>query len=81
MNSEYIKFLHSKIEVAKETGFVVPRTAVNPSCKPHQIDAILWALKGGNRALFGDGVGYLKAADEEIGMPTLFDFISSEINA
>lgn len=50
--SDYIQFLHSKIEIAKETGFDARPEEINPILKPHQRDAVLWALKGGRRALF-----------------------------
>ena len=138
----YMEFLQSNLDIAEETGFKVEASAINPALKPHQRDAVLWALKGGRRALFEsfglgktiqqlhvcplqidimdrlidrysnpgdtildpfggimtvpteavkkgrkgigvelnadyfrDGVGYLQCADNEQGMPTLFDFI------
>lgn len=48
----YIDFLRSKIEIAKETGFNVSIDKINPKLKPHQRDAVKWAIKGGRRALF-----------------------------
>lgn len=48
----YEEFLAGKVDVAEETGIVVEPEAVNPALKPHQRDAVLWALKGGRRALF-----------------------------
>ncbi|MDO5540595.1 MAG: DNA methyltransferase [Eubacteriales bacterium] len=48
----YTEFLKSKIEVAKESGFEVNKNEINPALKPHQKDAVAWALKGGRRALF-----------------------------
>lgn len=48
----YIDFLHSKIEIAKETGFAISPDKINPRLKSHQRDAVLWAIKGGKRALF-----------------------------
>ena len=50
--TDYLSFLKSKIEIAKESGFDVPESAVHPALKPHQRDAVRWAIKGGNRALF-----------------------------
>ena len=50
--SAYIEFLHSKIEIAKETGFVVSPGEVNPVLKGHQRDGVIWAIRGGRRALF-----------------------------
>ena len=48
----YKEFLESKIELAIESGFVVDPADINPALKPHQRDAVRWALKGGRRALF-----------------------------
>lgn len=48
----YKEFLESKIELAKESGFVVEPEHINKALKPHQRDAVAWALKGGRRALF-----------------------------
>lgn len=49
---EYLEFLKSKIEIASESGFEVDRDRLNKALKPHQQDAVAWALKGGRRALF-----------------------------
>lgn len=48
----YIDFLKSKIAIAPDTGFEVQRSEIHPALKPHQRDAVIWALKGGRRALF-----------------------------
>ena len=48
----YLEFLQSKIDIAEETGFDMDPAEVNPALKPHQRDAVVWALKGGRRALF-----------------------------
>lgn len=48
----YREFLESKIDLATDSGFVVDRLKINPALKPHQSDAVAWALKGGRRALF-----------------------------
>ena len=48
----YREFLESKIEIAIESGFEVDRSLINKALKPHQADAVVWALKGGRRALF-----------------------------
>lgn len=48
----YREFLETKIELAKESGFVVSPSKVNSVLKPHQKDAVVWALRGGRRALF-----------------------------
>lgn len=49
---DYIEFLHSKIDIAPETGFEVSDDEVNQNLKPHQRDAVRWAVRGGRRALF-----------------------------
>lgn len=48
----YKEFLQTKIELATESGFKVNPSDLNPALKPHQRDAVAWALKGGRRALF-----------------------------
>lgn len=48
----YREFIESKIDIAPETGFEVAPEEINPALKPHQRDAVIWALKGGRRALF-----------------------------
>lgn len=48
----YREFLENKIDLATDSGFVVDRSKINPALKPHQSDAVAWALKGGRRALF-----------------------------
>ena len=48
----YREFLHTKIEVARVSGFKVDPEQINPALKPHQKDAVIWALRGGRRALF-----------------------------
>ncbi len=46
----YIEFIESKIEVAKDSGFEL--NEVNKNLLPHQQEAVKWALRGGKRALF-----------------------------
>lgn len=48
----YREFLQTKIELATELGFEVDPKSVNKALKPHQRDAVIWALRGGRRALF-----------------------------
>ncbi len=48
----YQEFLNSKIELAEDTGFEVDPGEINEALKPHQRDAVVWALRGGRRALF-----------------------------
>jgi len=52
VSKDYINFLHKKIEIAKETGLDISLDQINPILKPHQKDAVKWAVKGGKRALF-----------------------------
>ena len=53
---QYIEFLKQKIEIAPETGFDVEIPLIQfldgKVLKPHQRDSIVWAIKGGCRALF-----------------------------
>ena len=48
----YQDFLKSKIEIAAESGFEITEAEINPALKEHQRDAVIWALRGGKRALF-----------------------------
>lgn len=49
---QYEEFLQTKVEIAKDTGFEIDFNEINPILKPHQRDAVKWAIKGGRRALF-----------------------------
>lgn len=59
----YLEFLRSKIELAQASGFDVSQSEINPALKPHQRDAVIWAVKGGRRALF-ESFGLGKTAQE-----------------
>ena len=48
----YQDFLLSKVAFAPETGFEISKDKINPALKPHQRDAVMWAVKGGRRVLF-----------------------------
>lgn len=48
----YDAFLRSKIITAPESGFILSSDEVSKALKPHQRDAVIWACKGGRRALF-----------------------------
>lgn len=48
----YMDFLKSKIVMAPQSGFSIQENELSPALKPHQRAAVLWALKGGRRALF-----------------------------
>ena len=62
-SDDYTRFLQSKIDVAQDSGFYVEASAVNTALKPHQRDAVIWALKGGRRALF-ESFGLGKTAQQ-----------------
>lgn len=48
----YKEFLYSKVEIANDSGFDINENEISPILKPHQKDAVRWAVKGGKRALF-----------------------------
>src|SRR5260370_1955821 len=48
----YRAFLAAKAQLAPVSGIDVDPGRVHPVLKPHQRDAVLWAVKGGRRALF-----------------------------
>lgn len=48
----YDDFLSGKVILAKESGFDVEPEEINRALKPHQRDAVMWAIHGGRRALF-----------------------------
>lgn len=53
---QYIEFLKQKIEIAPQTGLNIEIDLIDfkdgTKLKPHQRDAINWAIRGGRRALF-----------------------------
>jgi hypothetical protein len=64
---EYQAFLAAKAQLAPVTGFEVDPADVHPVLKPHQRDAVIWAVRGGRRAIFaafglGKSVMQLEAA-------------------
>lgn len=49
----YEEFLRAKAQLATSAGFLdVAVEDVSPVLKPHQRDAVVWAVRGGRRALF-----------------------------
>ncbi len=46
------RVLKSNIDIAPKTGIEISEEDVNPILKPHQRDAVIWAVRGGRRALF-----------------------------
>lgn len=63
VDMDYLEFLKSKIEIAKDSGFKIDPSKINKALKPHQRDAVAWAIKGGRRALF-ESFGLGKTAQE-----------------
>lgn len=63
MSGNYDDFLHSKIVTAPVGGLEVDPSELSPALKPHQRDAVIWAVKGGRRALF-ESFGLGKTAQE-----------------
>ncbi|MVM36059.1 DNA methylase N-4 [Spirosoma sp. HMF4905] len=56
--SNYQKFIESKVVAAPRSGFVVKPEDLHESLFPHQRDCTVWALYGGQRAIFaGFGLG------------------------
>ncbi|EJP28327.1 DNA methylase family protein [Selenomonas sp. FOBRC9] len=52
MKSTYQDFLASKMVIAKKTGIAIDPGEISPVLKPHQRDAVMWAVQGGRRAIF-----------------------------
>ncbi|MEU8270160.1 DNA methyltransferase [Sphaerisporangium sp. NPDC049002] len=54
----YTEFLEAKASLAVPTGLHVDPCDVHPILKPHQRDAVVWAVRGGRRAVFASfGLG------------------------
>ncbi|MDO3434356.1 DNA methyltransferase [Rhizobium sp. CBN3] len=49
---DYGSFLHAKIQMAPQGGFVVSDEEINPILLPHHKAIIKWACLGGRRAIF-----------------------------
>jgi hypothetical protein len=52
MSQAYHQFLEAKVCLAAEQGLDVDPSEINPALKPHCRAMVLWALRGGRRALF-----------------------------
>lgn len=52
MKESYMDFLKSKMVIAPKTGVPINKEEVSSILKPHQRDAVYWAVTGGRRALF-----------------------------
>mgnify|MGYP000899802376 CR=1 FL=1 len=48
----YRAFLEAKIPAAADEGIAITPGDVSPVLKPHQRDIVLWAVRGGRRAIF-----------------------------
>ena len=58
MSVSYAEFLAAKARLATSTGLDVDPAEVHPALKPHQRDAVVWAVRGGRRAVFASfGLG------------------------
>lgn len=51
-DDDYYKFLARKIRFDHALGFEISADQVNPLLKPHQRDIVVWAVRGGRRAIF-----------------------------
>ena len=55
---DYLTFVQDKVAVASGTGFQISESDLHPILMPHQRDIVLWAVRGGNRAVFANfGLG------------------------
>lgn len=52
VSRSYEEFLAAKVDFDHAYGFEVDPADVNPILLPHQRDAVVWAVRGGRRALF-----------------------------
>jgi len=49
---DYRQFLEAKIRMAREEGFRVDASDINPALKPFTQAIVRWAARGGRRAIF-----------------------------
>lgn len=58
MSEGYRQFLEAKAALAPSTGVEVSPEDVHPALMPHQRDMVVWAVRGGRRAIFASfGLG------------------------
>jgi hypothetical protein len=58
MTLTYDEFLEAKAQLAEPTGLHIGPADVHPLLKPHQRDTVVWAVRGGRRAIFASfGLG------------------------
>lgn len=60
---DYTDFVKNKIPSVTKSGFLISDCDINPALKPHQRDAVKWAVHGGRRALF-ESFGLGKTAQQ-----------------
>lgn len=48
----YIEFLKSKMAISSQSGFEVDKSELTEGLYPHVKDSVVWAIKGGCRAIF-----------------------------
>ncbi|WP_222871139.1 helicase-related protein [Nonomuraea sp. PA05] len=51
-SQSYTDFLAGKASLAEPAGFTTEPVEVHPILKPHQRDIVVWAVRGGRRAVF-----------------------------
>lgn len=49
---DYSRYIESKIDINRTTGFDIDRNEINDLLKPHQKDVVQWAIHGGCRGIF-----------------------------
>lgn len=52
LTETYEDLLKAKIVLAHDSGIEIDPAEVNPMLKPHQRDTVVWAARGGRRAIF-----------------------------
>ena len=79
MQLSYEEFLRTKITIADRSGFEVDPSEIDPSLKPHQSDAVIWAAGLGKALIamsFGLGksriqIALAKMVNQQTGKPFL----------
>ncbi len=52
VHASYLDFLKAKVQMAPDGGFEVSLDEINPLLLPHQKAIVVWACRGGRRAIF-----------------------------
>lgn len=50
--TDYREFLRQKVQFSQPLGFEIDASEINPILRPHESDIVLWAVRGGRRAIF-----------------------------